>query len=90
MSQLDAETPPHRLSADTAVKTMAGGFAAIRPHGGQVMIPGVGPVVAFYKSLPQHPQIGAALGAIHAKDCRWCDIGNGRRASIRWNESVVY
>jgi predicted MPP superfamily phosphohydrolase len=56
MSQLDAETPRIVLShnPDTAkllkqwrVDLQLSGHT----HGGQVMIPGVGPVVAFYKSL---------------------------------------
>jgi len=86
MSQLDAETPRIVLSHNRycqAFETMAGGFATLRSyHGGQFMIPGVGPAVAL-QNAPQHAQIGTALGAIHAKDCaKWCGIGNGRRVSI--------
>jgi len=51
---VDAETP-HRYPITQilqAVKTMAVDLQLSgHTHGGQVMIPGVGPVVAFYKSL---------------------------------------
>jgi len=92
MSQLDAETPVLSHNPDTAklLKQWVDLQLSGHTHGGQFMIPGVGPA-AFTKRPPQHAQIGTALGAIHAKRLlKWCGIGNGRRFPSGRNEPAVY
>jgi len=61
-------------------------------HGGQFMIPGVGPCGGFTKRSAAACQIGTALGAIHAK--RLCQsgaaLGMGAGFPSGRNEPAVY
>jgi len=83
MSQLDAETPASCYPIADTAKLLKQWRVDLQLSGhtrGQVMIPGVGPVVAFTNRSAAASQIGARWVPFMRKTVpRWCDIGNGRR-----------